>query len=212
MLSEQADRLVRDGIVVIPDGSAGSGLSEASGSEKNSLAMRNRVRKLETESDEMDTSSLLHLTSEVLVKGEECRFVDPLLLAVPVPILPKIPKFLLSLRESYSTSLPNFGTFQHSYPSAVERKLQETALLESKHISLLLSKMEKPEWDGPLRNRLCDIHLLLRLAELLGKDAVGDIAKFLIQNKAMRPSATICMSVQMARQILGHTSQEVDIE
>lgn len=134
------------------------------------------------------------LSGEILLQSTESRVVDPLLLAVPLPILPLIgvaaaagtvaakergkgKKGGKGDKDSPPAPLSPLVDFEHSFPSAVEmNENSQTGTLAGKHFSQTLEGVNKPG----TKRRFRDPHLLLHAARLLDKSTFAALCAALM--------------------------------
>jgi hypothetical protein len=149
----------------------------------------------------------LVLNSPVIIaNGVETREIDPLLLAVPMPIVaigtgsvaPRKAKGGIVTAKTASSPpwrpAPLGITFEHSFPSA--RELHESpALLKraSRHVIEVLSK--RP----PMVARLRDVQLLLHLSSILDGATMGAMCESLAAPASAVLPQGVLMAMEMAK-------------
>lgn len=141
-----------------------------------------------------DAGELIHLTSAVLTQSDESTAIDPLLLAVPLPIVaidasaPTIKKKEDKSAVRNRAARPaqeqaqeqwrpeSLGiTFEHSYPSPVETSSSAARAEEAEaHLCDVCEQLTHTSQPRHMQmfSRLRDMHILFRLSQLMEAGAV----------------------------------------
>lgn len=213
-LSDQANRLIQQGgVTVIP------GTLVADGSDTISKRKPSSLTRRATSSGSSSTESIaqrrqLHLHKQVLFKNRETTVVEPLLLALPLPILQKLPSSATprstTTATTASATAPSNFNFLHLFPTESElRHSVTTATLSRKLILQLVLKMEKG-LSSELKDKLRDIHLLKYLNEYFDHSSVCSIAQCVVSDSSTKLPSSVLMAIQMTKPILQDSGIDSD--
>lgn len=217
-LSDQANRLIKQGILTAEPGAVPTDSADSARrrpSPPSSSRNNNSSSKPSGSGSETGTAQRrrLHLAKQVLFKNQETTVVEPLLVAVPLPILQKLPSSATSRSSGGKDSVASESsiyTFQHLFPTESELRLSVgTAALSRKLILQLVLKMEKG-LPSELKDKLRDIHLLRYLGEYFDPASVRSIAQCVVSGSSAKLPPQVLMSIQMVKPILQDSGTDSD--
>jgi hypothetical protein len=182
--------------------------SGAGGSSNNSNNNKGNSKDATVSNDN------IQLNSEILIQNNDVTEVDPVLLAVPLPItqlktpVAKAPttaaaaalkKKATSGAAPFISNLPPLPEFEHSFPSENEQAEDaQTARLAKLHFTKILSTMSSPG----VKDRMRDPHFLQYLHKLLDKPTREALGRSLVDGSDKFPGL-VKVALDMLKMTLG---------
>ena len=194
-----------------------------------------KTSKTENYNEDQPLDTMIQLDKEILIKNEETKLIDPLLMVVPLPIIYKQPIFTSSTTTTTTNTNNNNNnnnnnnkihhsiSMKHSFPTQNEILINsDMSTLAKKYMQQILIKLKKTQMiDKTISEKLLDIHILLYLYNLLDKETIENIVNACVQvavvdinnnsnSKSVKLGSRSIMALQMLISSSSSDSSEQD--